>query len=469
MRHGETFIRGRDHVPLSSIDEGRFGRMFRRLGAMPDMAEPDLVALAEEMREPGPATGWNGVAQDFDNETIPAGYTYLGQFIDHDITFDPASLSQRRDDPDALHSFRSPRFDLDSVYGSGPVDEPFQYERGSRPLRMLIGANAAGDSDLPRNSEGTALIGDPRNDENVIVSQLQLLFLRLHNRISAQVAQDAAVQEQLWFEETQKRVRWLYQWIIVHDYLPRIVGQELVDSLFVREPDTGAIDIRRRFYRPKTNAYMPLEFSVAAFRFGHSMIRGIYNLSGQVTDRPIFTPAEPRGEFDDLRGFRPLPQGWTIDWSLFFPIAGSAPQPSRNIDAKLVVALFDLPGQAARPEEESLAFRNLLRGQLLDLPSGQDVARFMGHAPLTAADLQAPDPTPLWFYLLKEAELQAGSQRLGNVGGRIVAEVLLGMLELDKQSWINQAPDWNASSVVGDGDGDGVIRMSDLIAFVNAG
>jgi len=435
---------------------------------MSELPEGDLVALAEAMREPGPPSGWNGVAQDFDNEAIPAGYTYLGQFIDHDITFDPASLSERRDDPDALHSFRSPRFDLDSVYGSGPVDEPFQYATATDPRRLLIGMSQAGDPDLPRNTEGTALIGDPRNDENIIVSQLQLLFLKLHNKIAGLVGSDGVTPQDRWFDETQQRVRWLYQWVVVHDYLPRIVGQDLVDDLLIHESDTGVFDVRRRFYLPKRNAYMPLEFSGAAFRFGHSMIRGIYNLSGQVTDRPIFTPADPAGEFDDLRGFRPLPPGWTIDWSLFFPIAGSTPQPSRHIDAKLVTPLFDLPGQVERPAEESLAFRNLLRGQLLRLPSGQDVARFMGHVPLTGAELQAPEPTPLWFYILKEAELQTGGQRLGKVGGRIVAEVLLGMLELDKRSWINQSPEWTPTAIVADTDGDGVIRMSDVIAFVAA-
>ena len=463
-QHGAVEIRGRDRVPLSPIDEGRFGRMFRRLPPL-ELPEADLVALAATMREPEAAGGWNGVVQNFDNPGIPAGYTYLGQFIDHDITFDPASLSERRDDPDAIHSFRSPRFDLDSVYGSGPVDEPFQYDRAQRG-RLLIDQTPSGERDLPRNSQGIAVTGDPRNDENTIVSQLHLLFLRLHNRIAEQVEAEPDVPAERRFEETQKRTRWVYQWIVVHDYLRRLVGDELVDSLLMREPDTGQLVVRRRFYLPRKNAYMPLEFSVAVFRFGHSMIRGIYNLNAVVRDRPIFALGDNVGPTDDLRGNKVLPAQWTIDWNEFFALPGANAQPSRLIDSKLVPALFDLPGAAPHPEEEQLAFRNLVRGRLLKLPSGQDVARFMELAPLPGEQLGAPEPTPLWFYVLKEAEIQQQGLRLGAVGGRIIAEVLLGLLDLDKHSWIHIEPDWDASRVIPDSDGDAKVTMSDLIAFV---
>ncbi len=432
---------------------------------MPALSTAELVALSEAMRENVQPTGWDGTVQDLDNEQIPAGYTYLGQFIDHDITFDPSSLSQRRDDPDALHSFRSPRLDLDSVYGSGPVDEPFLYDR-ARNGRLLIGSIAGGELDLPRNSQEIALTGDPRNDENTIVSQLQLFFLRLHNKLADQVEADAALPVEQRFEETQKRVRWLYQWIIVHDFLPRVVGSDTVNSIFVRDPKSGEIEIKRRFYVPKKNAYMPLEFSVAAFRFGHSMIRGIYNLSDQVRDRPIFAIGDNVSPTDDLRGNKVLPAQWTIDWAQFFDLPGANPQPSRLIDAKLVPALFDLPGSAQGEGEESLAFRNLLRGQLLCQPSGQDVARFMRQQPLSADQLGTPEPTPLWLYLLKEAErTQEGGKRLGSVGGQIVAEVLLGLLEMDKHSWVNLQPDWDPQTIVPDADGDGQITMPDLIAF----
>jgi hypothetical protein len=190
--------------PLSPLFEGRFGRMFRRLPPCPPLAPKKLHELAETMREPEPPS------EELDNPDIPAGYTYFGQFLDHDITFDPVATFDRENDPDALASFRTPRFDLDSLYGSGPADEPFQYDRNA-PGRFLIGVSAD-QADLPRNAQGIALIGDPRNDENVIVSGLQLAFLLLHNKLLDQAIADGVPEGQC-FEEAQRRLRWHYQWV----------------------------------------------------------------------------------------------------------------------------------------------------------------------------------------------------------------------------------------------------------------
>ncbi len=459
--HGELPVRGVTRAPLSPVNEGRFGRMFRRLPPMPPLDDPTLQALAEQMREPDSPSGWSGTAQDLDNEGIPAGYTYLGQFIDHDITFDPTSTLQRLNDPDALHDFRTPRFDLDSIYGSGPIDEPFQYRKGTDGLELLIEPNSNGMEDLPRNSEGVALIGDPRNDENTIVSQLQLLFLRLHNKLARQVQGDSSVPAEQQFAEAQRRVRWHYQWVVVHDFLPRVIGRAMFEDLYHPDKKTGLPDVDLNYYRVKNNPYMPVEFSAAAFRYGHSQVRGLYNLSSSVTDRPIFISGPLPNEFADLRGFRPLPPGWTVDWTLFFPINGSTPQPSRMIDARLIPALFDLPDGGG-----SLAFRNLKRGQSLGLPSGQDVARLLREEPLSASDLAgAPEPTPLWFYILKESEVRAhGGKHLGPVGGRIVGEVLLGLLSRDPGSWFSAEPTWRPT--IPDADGDGVVGMPDLVKFV---
>lgn len=413
------------------------------------------------MRESDPAAGaggWGGTetpADPLDNPAIPAGFTYFGQFVDHDITFDPASSLQRENDPDALTDFRSPRFDLDSLYGSGPSDEPFQYDKPSGGVKFLIEANSNQIDDLPRNSQGVALIGDPRNDENTIVGQLQLAFLRLHNKIADQVAGDQAIPEERRFEETQQRVRWHYQWVLVKDFLPRIVGQERVAQL-VSFAET--VEFKLRWYHPKNQPFMPVEFSAAAFRYGHSQIRPAYHLNGEVRDRPIFIAGDQVDPLADLRGFRPLPNGWTIDWPLFLEIDGATPQPSRKIDTKLVAALFDLPGF---PDDRSgLALRNLLRGQALGLPSGQDVARLMGEQVLSGAELGAPEPTPLWFYILKEAEL-LGGECLGPVGGGIVAEVLLGLLLYDSHSWVNVEPSWQPTL----GPNPGQLTLADLVKF----
>lgn len=458
--HGELQVRGSKRVPRSPINEGRFGRMFRRLPPLAPLSNDELLALSERMREPVAASSWDGNVQQFDNPDIPAGYTYLGQFIDHDITFDPTSTLQRENDPDALVDFRTPRYDLDSIYGSGPVDEPFQYKRGTKGMRMLFGPNTSGEVDLPRNEEDTALIGDPRNDENTIVSQLQLLFLRLHDKFAAEVEGDASVAEEDRFFATQQRVRWHYQWVIAHDYVPRMVGEETFSKICDVDDQGSIVDIDRNHYKPKTNPYMPVEFSAAAFRFGHSQVRGIYNLSNVVTDRPIFLPGPLQNETQDLRGFRPLPQQWTVQWPLFFSIGGSTPQPSRLIDAKLVTGLFNLPDNGG-----SLAFRNLKRGQVLGLPSGQDVAKALRvDRILTGVELEAPEPTPLWFYILKESEVIAQGKHLGPVGGRIVGEVLLGLVELDPRSWFSLEPTWTPTIPVADTTKG--LQMPDLVRFV---
>lgn len=464
--HGKKEVRGSKRVPLSSITEGRFGRVFRRLPPAPSYDLAQLASLAELMHEtvPPPPGGWAGtptMQPGGDNPNMPAAYTYLGQFIDHDITFDPSSSLQQQNDPDALHSFRTPRYDLDSLYGSGPDDEPFQYRRGLLTPQLLIEPNINGVEDLPRTSQGIAIIGDPRNDVHTIVSQLHLVFCKLHNKLVAQVEADPAVPVEHRFEETQRRLRWTYQQMVVFDYLPRLVGPTLINRLFGQDPATGDVDFKLRYYRARNNAYIPVEFASAAFRFGHSQVRGTYDLNATVTGRPIFLP----GNVDplaDLRGERPLPNGWTIDWAHFLDLPGANPQPSRLIDTHLSEGLFNLPGH-----DKPLPLLNLLRGQAMALPSGQDVARHL-QAPtiLTAAEM-GPGvlvPTPLWFYILKEAELLQEGLCLGHVGGRIVAEVLLGLLSIDKTSWVNIDPLWK-STVPLAGDHP---TLADIVTFATS-
>jgi len=457
--HGKNEPRGIKRVPRSPLFEGRFGRLFRHLDPAPDLKPKQLKDLAGQMREP------KGSGAKLDNPQIPAAYTYFGQFVDHDITFDPVSLLQRKNDPDALVDFRSPRFDLDCVYGAGPADQPYLYDQPAR-LKLLIDPdNKFHEPDLQRNVEGTALIGDPRNDENIIVSQLQLAFIRFHNKVAAEVAADESIPKEKRFEEAQKLVRWHYQWVILKDFLPRIAGKKVVDDRVKQNKKTGEIEIDLRWYRPKNNPFMPVEFSVAAYRFGHSMVRGGYSLNQVVTGVPIFISGEKVDKFADLRGFRSLPPSWTIDWSFFLdgvPGKANKPQLSRKIDTNLAGGLFDLPGFPNK--ESSLALRNLERGQALGLPSGQAVAKRMGVKRLTAKQLGgAPEPTPLWFYILKESEVTGGQQKgqqLGPVGGQIVAEVLLGLLKGDQRSFVNARPDWKPTF-----GSKGKFTLSDLVRF----
>jgi hypothetical protein len=262
-----------------------------------------------------------------DNPAIPSGFTYFGQFVDHDITFDPTSSLDRFNDPEGLRSFRTPRFDLDSLYGRGPDDQPYLYDQDDPDgAKLLIGKVRNDDGtirreedDLPRNGEQErALIGDPRNDENTFVGQLQLAFIKFHNEVVNHVrAEQPTLKEGDLFKEAQRLVRWHYQWVVIHDFLPRIVGRSLLDRLLIREPE-GHETVKLRFYRPRFRAFMPLEFSVAAYRFGHSQVRGGYKINELVPGLPTFKPGPLVDRRQDFRGFRGLPPQWTIGWPFFW-------------------------------------------------------------------------------------------------------------------------------------------------------
>ena len=456
-------LRGLSYLPVSRLHEGRFGRMFRLPPFVPsDKRIAEIGALMLE--------NLSGPAPELDNPGIPAGYTYLGQFIDHDLTFDPASSLERQNDPDALTNFRSPRFDLDCIYGRGPVDDPFLYDKAAAGQKLLIGHHDDED-DLPRNSQNTALIGDPRNDENIFVSQLQLTMLKFHNKVMDLVATGPGLRRgsETGFEASQRIVRWHYQWLVVHDFLRRVVGDEMLGGVLDESGPYPRVD--RHFYRWTNDPFMPVEFSVAAYRFGHSMIRGRYRLNTLVGPLPTFTAdpvgQEPLGHFG---GFRILPPFWTIEWARFFEVDGAGKdelQASRLIDTKLADPLKALPPEIGG-ERPSLIDRNLTRSTRLLLPSGQDVAWYMGADVLSDAELALPDggPAPLWYYVLKEAQVQAGGRHLGQVGGRIVAEVFLGLLEKDPSSYLRNEPRWKPflpSATAGD------FTMPDLIAFTGHG
>jgi hypothetical protein len=171
---------------------------------------------------------------------VAAGWPFFGQLIAHDITADRSPLAHRAAGERA-ENFRSPRANLECIYGDGPVGNPFLYRRDD-PAMLLLGVNDAGEeADLPRNHEGIALIGDPRNDTHIFVSQLHLAGLRLHNSVVDHLRRSAAVPESAIFDEARRTVSWLYQWVIINDYLPRLVGPELVGEIEAEGP---------RHYRP---------------------------------------------------------------------------------------------------------------------------------------------------------------------------------------------------------------------------
>jgi Animal haem peroxidase len=506
--HGGTGTRGLDNVPSAPTIQGRFGRMFRNLPvfALADQDEKraELRELAKQMIQEVEADKPLDADDEDQNPDIPAGYTYLGQFIDHDITFDPSTSLQRQNDPESFVSFRTPRLDLDSLYGRGPADQPYLYQGpedgDGDPAKLRLGESRAsqasfGGPDLPRL--GTrAVIGDPRNDENLIVSQLHSVFLRFHNAVVDRVRSDGLPDTDDVFKEAQRLVRWHYQWVVVHDFLGHVVGSEVVGDI-LRPKDFGVIersgdrfalanvglvDPDLRFYHFQESPFIPVEFSVAAYRFGHPMVRPSYFFNDfvrghtQPNRTPIFTGNHDLNNLENLNGGRPLPPDWGFQWKYFFALEEESglPQPSYRIDDELVNPLGALPDPPAptSPEEmHSLAFRNLLRGVRLGLPSGEAVAGAMNIPPLSAAELDlanvAPSfvgHAPLWYYILREAKIRCDGRRLGPVGGRIVAEVLIGLLNGDPLSYLRVEPGWKPTLATTNGD----FAMPDLIRAAGA-
>jgi hypothetical protein len=447
------------HPPQSQFHtRGRFGRLFPRLPAF----APDVPKVREALFELGKKGGLMdandqppATAVNPDNETISAGFTFLGQFIDHDLSFDPTSSLERQNDPEALENFRTPTLGLDNLYGSGPRASRHLYDT-TNPAKFLIDklSSAPGaQDDMPRNRQNTAIIADPRNDENVIVSQLHLTMLKFHNAVVDKLLRDGVPEAQV-FEEAQRMVRWHYQWIIVNEFLPKIAGEEVVRDVLNLHP-------KDRFYQFRNEPFIPVEFSVAAYRFGHSQVRPGYGVNTGF-GAPIFNSAIDGNLEDpnDLRGGKRAARRF-VEWDLFFAIPGTnRRQFSKRIDTRLSSALFTLlpgaPGQVggsgtgtpANPL--SLAQRNLLRGLALGLPSGQDMAKRMGIKPLTPEQLSELKPlgvkfehsTPAWYYILKEAQVANGGTSLSGVGARIVVEVMIGVMQGDRSSYLNVNPKW---------------------------
>jgi hypothetical protein len=383
-------------------------------------------------------------------------------------------LDQQQEDPHATANFRSARFDLDSLYGLGPTQQPELYDPHDPDKFLITGLNDPSvPDDLPRKSDGTAFIGDPRNEENLIVCQLHLAFLKLHNKVVDHLRTQGVPGAQV-FEEARRLTRWHFQWVIVHDFLRRFVGQPLIDQLLdVRSH--GPAKVKLAFYKPKNpnKPMMPVEFAAAAYRFGHSIIRPGYRVNA--TTGAAFFADQPTDR--DLNGFRPIPPPLVVEWRNFFEIPGVAGPPAnltRKIDSKLSVPLLHLPQSVVPPPDThtSLPERNLLRGKRLGLPSGQQVAQAMGVRAMTNEELGlGSEPgwngeAPLWFYILKEAELQHNGEQLGPVGGRIVAEVVLGLLDHDKTSYLSVDPLFQPGPPIAPAPRH--FAMGDLLKFAGA-
>jgi heme peroxidase len=451
----------------------RFDYLFPELqtpkARLPELPETQarLVRLGNSMGEPE-----GGEAAE---SSIPSAYTYFGQFVDHDITFEAKSEDMAKLDgddfrvltheeiTDKITNGRTPGLDLDNVYY-----KPAPRRCSRMVLGFVSGDSHAGEPDkgfdlprMPRNpdrrKDRTAVIGDKRDDENLIIAQLHVAFLRAHNAIAAQGHT---------FHEARKTLRRHYQWIVIKDFLPRICDPWIISDIL-----SGG----NKVFRPDLDdLFMPFEFSVAAYRFGHSMVRNVYHYNStfpRATLMDLFTLTKLSG---DLKNFETLPENWIIQWKNF--LDGGANR-SRSLDTSLSQALFQLMAFNKPMTEGRLPVRNLLRGYMLRLPTGQAVASALGLPVLSPAAIEDvarsisaeqlaavrhgrfAKRTPLWYYILAEAAAEA-SGRLGPVGSTIVAEVLIGLVRGSKDSFLRKK-DWKPSL----GNTPGRFTLSDLLTL----
>ena len=431
MSQCATFVRNHCPSPArarvaidASLDPATYARIFPEL--------PPFQADEQFLRTLGRAGGLCDCGDLDDSpdslaDTV-AGWPIFGQFVAHDITAD-RSILQAHTNTAELRNARNPQLNLECLYGEGPTGHPFLYQRDD-PAKFLLGLDGI---DLQRNVEGTAIIGDPRNDSHMLISQLHLAMLKAHNSFVDE-ARLAGIRNDSAFDEAARQLRWHYQWIVLNEFLPTLVGQTLADEVLRDGP---------QWFRPGCGGLIPLEFAHAAFRYGHSQIRHRYQLNSQGHPIPLFP---------DLLGFRAVPRHRAVDWNLFFDAPGTMlAQRSKKIDGKLVRALIKLPtsvtGVCEIEDHHSLAVRDLQRGQGVGLPSGEAVARHIGIAPLTGkqvglASLGWHGETPLWYYILREADICTGGHCLGPIGGRIVTEVLVGLIDADPASFRRSHPEW---------------------------
>lgn len=467
--HGLKQFKEIDHFCNCAHDQniraGRFGRLFPDLPAL--YTDPDI--LRELGKKNGPMDGGSNGNR---TNSVPVGHVFFGQFIDHDITLDTTSSFSSVNTPSDIHNVRTPTLDLDCIYGSGPEGSPFLYVQTGdfAGVKLLTGADGTGITqdpalaadDLVRSPHGTAVIGDPRNDENRIISQLQLGMIRFHNNVVDHFSSDYAGHEL--FEKARDTVMHHYHWAVLNDYLVHMCGSAVVWDI---------LHNGRQFYCIDESPYIPVEFSVAAYRFGHSMAPQKIQVQQGDSAKELFGATLGHG-------FSPLASTEAVvDWhELFNTSENRQVQKAEKMDAMLATDLLDLPFITSG--ESSLATRNLLRGQSFLLPSGENVAFMLGRGDTEIkkvsdkADSVSGNilggKTPLWYYILTEAstigrETSKGhfdkAEGLGPVGARIVAEVLIGLMELDQNSFLAMNRAWSPK----DGLGESVQTIGDMLTY----
>ena len=462
-----------------------FGYMFEYLcgcGHHQLARGPQTIHYLQELGKVMADTATTSDSQPELDSSIDSVHTYLGQFIDHDITartdretdfskiIPPENIRPKKTDEvvQNLRNGRRPQLDLDSVFGEGPsftsaysAQADHLYNNSS--LEMFI--NERSDFiDLRRDKinvgepgeikyDYRARIADARNDENLMVSQLHAAFIKTFNKISK--ALEPGLSNQETFCQSRRLVRWAYQYIVINDYLKAVCLPSVVSNILYNGP----------FFYNTSIPFMPIEFSVAGFRFGHSMIRPFYTIKDGATPKNIMKLLGPSmSELIDSAE-EELKAENIIHWSQFVKMNGTEPiNKARKIGPFVAKGLFDLSPVGATPPPSvlaSLTQRNLLRGYLLSVPSGQSIAEAMRVEPMRHKELVDglneeqkcvmydsgfTARTPLWYYILQEAKVQADGNSLGYVGSMLVAETLIGMVKGDFNSYLNNMDNAAVSS-----------------------
>jgi hypothetical protein len=477
---------------------------FSRMGpnGEPHPLDADIAKRLAKKMAAGGGTG-------LEDSHVPAGYTYLGQFIAHDLSFDKTCVMFGADvSPARLLQGTSPLLDLDSLYGAGPRDRLSAALYEEDGIHLKSGGTVPGVDgspkdgfDLPRGAGSTAaerrtaVIADPRNDDNLAVAQTHLAFIRFHNRVVDTLP--ASIPEALRFDQARKDVTKHYQWMIRYDYLPLICAESVLDDVFSNGRKAFEVGAA-----PTTLPTMPIEFSIGTFRLGHSMLRGVYTWNCKVPRVTLDELFEFSAKGGDLDGNDRLPTRMIADFRQLYDFREPAakrfcfekpkPNMAKRIDTRLAHGLRQLPpgafGERDVPDKDlrrNLAFRNLTRAQMVGLASGPQMAGFLDecHVPVTKlqrgqivngsggvilrglsedAEKALVARTPLWFYILREAEFNGG--RLNGVGARIVAETFHRAMECSDASIVRD-PGWRPT-LVPDGTCFGMV---DLLLFAFEG
>jgi hypothetical protein len=503
---------------MPEMPEGYYSRLCRR--AKGDWGGHDdavLENLAIQMRD-SPSKRHARAAQNNALVTMPSGYVYFGQFIDHDVTKDNRYLAEAIPCVEKIANFRTASLDLDCLYGKDPTRVPCIYEDDKERLKLGSTLAACGldgqpiassRDDLPRLADGRAVVVDPRNDENLIVAQLHVLFAKFHNcalELLRHRPDLSPIAEESLFENARRFVTWHYQWLVINDFLPRVARQVVLKK--IKKAGSRPLLFKRWYTPADAPVSLPVEFSAAAFRFGHSMVRHTYDLNryiGGVNAGELL-----RMTYRGCGVTTQLPANYVVDWTSFFGSLPGRTNLAENIDASISEMLYDIPKQT----EDAFRFQTSLtaashfacggkmipalpemtlkRGSKMRLPSGEEFARrfkrkpidpivlFPGQNDFFAADLNRR--TPLWYYLLREAEVEPNPesplpppinrqlQKLGTLGSRIVSETLYQLLKADSESISNKGRKWKPPKFTFRPARVGwcITCMADLIRFVEA-